>query len=153
MAEQLAIGNDHIHQWENYLHMSSVLVRTPLEHHCKCCAECNQLMCETTVATTGAAQWYMIPDGLSSAIYDAFDLDGDGPNGHGMVCSSAAPSDARLIAASPDLMAAAISALECMSKILMIRIEGVSVPTDQKAQAYEVIQQLGAAIQKAKGGG
>ena len=106
MAEQLAIGNDHIHQWENYLHMSSVLVRTPLEHHCKCCAECNQLMCETTVATTGAAQWYIGGgDEVAATIYDASDPDGDGPNGHGMVCESAAPSDARLIATAPVLQA------------------------------------------------
>jgi hypothetical protein len=100
-------------------------------------------MCETTASTNGAAQWYMIPDGLSSSIYDASDPDGDGPNGHARVCEGAVPSDSHLIVASPDLLAAAISAVECIEKILMVR-------TDQ--QADEVIQQLGAAIQKAKGG-
>jgi hypothetical protein len=144
MANQ-SIGDAHIHQWQNYLHMASVLVRKRLEHHCKCCAECNQLMCETTVATTGAAQWYMIPDGLSAAIYDAFDLDGDGPNGHGMVCENAAPSDARLIAASPLLLAAAKAA----SNYTIYHAE--VCPEPETCTEVLVHEQLLAAIAKAEG--
>ena len=58
------------------------------------------------------AQWYIGEDGVSVTIYDASDLDGTGPDGHGMVCESATPDDARLIAASPDLLAAAKAALD-----------------------------------------
>ena len=58
------------------------------------------------------AKWYIGEDGVSVTIYDASDLDGTGPDGHGMVCESATPDDARLIAASPDLLAAAKAALD-----------------------------------------
>ena len=37
----------HSHQWDNYLHTSYVLVRKPLEHHCKLCS-CGQLLCEVS---------------------------------------------------------------------------------------------------------
>jgi hypothetical protein len=63
MANQ-AIGDGHIHEWESYLHMASVLVRTPQEHHCKCCAECSQLMCET-------ASTYDLLQRLDAAIANA----------------------------------------------------------------------------------
>ena len=37
---------DHAHQWGNYLHTASVLVRQSQQHHCKLCSVCGQLMCE-----------------------------------------------------------------------------------------------------------
>ena len=50
------------------------------------------------------ARWYIGGgDGLSAIIYDSNDLEGDGPNGHGMVCD-AIQEDAVLIAAAPDLL-------------------------------------------------
>ena len=49
------------------------------------------------------AQWY-IGFFKPSTIYDASDLEGDGPNGHGMVCESATLEDARLIALAPTLL-------------------------------------------------
>ena len=58
------------------------------------------------------AKWYIGEDGVSVTIYDASDLEGTGPDGHGMVCESATPDDARLIAASPDLLAAAKALLQ-----------------------------------------
>ena len=35
----------HSHQWGNYLHTASTLVRKPQDHHCKLC-ECGKLLCE-----------------------------------------------------------------------------------------------------------
>ena len=59
------------------------------------------------------AKWYIGGgDQLNTIIYDASDLEGDGPDGHGMVCQDAVIEDARLIAASPDLLAAAKAALD-----------------------------------------
>ena len=66
------------------------------------------------------AKWYVRSergrhdriDPLSTIIYDASDLDGTGPDGHGVVCLGATLEDARLIAASPDLLAAAKAALD-----------------------------------------
>ena len=57
------------------------------------------------------AQWY-IGFFKPSTIYDASDLEGDGPNGHGMVCESATLEDARLIAAAPMLLQVAYLAVE-----------------------------------------
>ena len=37
---------NHAHQWNNYLHTAYVLVRKPLEHHCKLCSDCGRLLCE-----------------------------------------------------------------------------------------------------------
>ena len=51
------------------------------------------------------ARWYIGGgDGFSAIIYDAGDLEGDGPNGHGMVCQDAVIEDAVLIASAPDLL-------------------------------------------------
>ena len=51
------------------------------------------------------ARWYIGGgDGFSAIIYDASDLEGDGPNGHGMVCQDAVIEDAVLIASAPDLL-------------------------------------------------
>ena len=56
------------------------------------------------------AKWYLVPrlpvggDPLSATIYDASDLEGDGPDGHGMVCQDAVIEDARLIALAPTLL-------------------------------------------------
>ena len=51
------------------------------------------------------AQWYIGGgDELNTIIYDASDLEGDGPDGHGMVCQDAVIEDARLIAAAPELL-------------------------------------------------
>jgi len=58
------------------------------------------------------AKWYIGGDPLSATIYDASDLDGTGPDGHGVVCLGATLEDARLIAASPDLLAAAKALLQ-----------------------------------------
>ena len=59
------------------------------------------------------AKWYIGGgDQLNTIIYDASDLEGDGPDGHGMVCQDAVIEDARLIAASPDLLAAAKALLQ-----------------------------------------
>ena len=38
----------HAHQWDNYLHTAYVLVRKPLEHHCKLCSDCGKLLCEVS---------------------------------------------------------------------------------------------------------
>ena len=38
--------DEHDHQWESYLHTAYVMVRTPLEHHCRVCTVCHQLLCE-----------------------------------------------------------------------------------------------------------
>ena len=38
----------HIHQWDNYPHITYVLIRTPLKHHCNLCSICHKLQCETT---------------------------------------------------------------------------------------------------------
>jgi hypothetical protein len=40
----------HSHQWDNYLHTAYVLVRKPLEHHCKLCSDCGKLLCEVSDA-------------------------------------------------------------------------------------------------------
>ena len=56
------------------------------------------------------AKWYILPlgygkgDPLNTIIYDASDLEGDGPDGHGMVCQDAVIEDARLIALAPTLL-------------------------------------------------
>ena len=51
------------------------------------------------------AQWYIGGgDELNTIIYDASFLEGDGPDGHGMVCESAVIEDARLIAVAPTLL-------------------------------------------------
>jgi len=50
------------------------------------------------------AKWYIGEDGVSVTIYDASDLDGTGPDGHGMVCQGAVIEDARLIALAPTLL-------------------------------------------------
>ena len=50
------------------------------------------------------AQWYVAGgDSLSAIICDASDPDGDGPNGHGMVCRNVVKEDAALIAQAPAL--------------------------------------------------
>ena len=58
------------------------------------------------------AKWYIRSergrhdriDPLSTIIYDASDLEGTGPDGHGMVCLGATLEDARLIAVAPELL-------------------------------------------------
>ena len=56
------------------------------------------------------AQWYIGGgDELNTIIYDASDPDGPG---HAVVCRHAVIEDARLITASPDLLAAAKAALD-----------------------------------------
>ena len=50
------------------------------------------------------AKWYIGGDPLSATIFDASDLEGDGPDGHGMVCQDAVIEDARLIAMAPELL-------------------------------------------------
>ena len=47
---------DHAHQWDNYLHTASVLVRQPQQHHCKLCSGCGRLMCEVTPTYTRGAK-------------------------------------------------------------------------------------------------
>ena len=91
------------------------------------------------------AKWYILPlgygkgDPLNTIIYDASDLEGDGPDGHGMVCQDAVIEDARLIAASPDLLAAAKAALDRFSDPAL---EGM---------AGDLLQELEEAIAKAEG--
>ena len=59
------------------------------------------------------ARWYIgRSDGFSAIIYDASDLEGDGPNGHGMVCQDAVIEDAVLIAAAPEMYAALVDLIE-----------------------------------------
>ena len=41
-------SENHSHQWGNYLHTASVLVRKSEQHHCKLCEVCGHLMCEET---------------------------------------------------------------------------------------------------------
>ena len=51
------------------------------------------------------AQWYIGGgDELNTIIYDASDLEGTGPLGHGMVCQDAVIEDARLIVLAPTLL-------------------------------------------------
>ena len=58
------------------------------------------------------AKWYIRSergrhdriDPLSTIIYDASDLEGTGPDGHGMVCLGATLEDARLISLAPTLL-------------------------------------------------
>ena len=71
------------------------------------------------------AKWYIGEDGVSVTIYDASDLEGDGPDGHGMVCESATPDDARLIAASPDLLAAAKALLTALENVDFSPLPGI----------------------------
>ena len=60
---------------------------------------------EQFIARFQDARWYVGgEDDLHETIYDASDLFGTGPNGHGMVCEGAVLQDARLIAASPALL-------------------------------------------------
>ena len=55
------------------------------------------------------AKWYIGGgDELNTIIYDASDLEGDGPDGHGMVCQDAVIEDARLIAAAPTMREALV---------------------------------------------
>ena len=64
------------------------------------------------------ARWYIgRSDGLNAIIYDASDLEGDGPNGHGMVCQDAVIEDARLIAAAPMLLQAAKALLAALESV------------------------------------
>ena len=84
------------------------------------------------------AKWYIGGgDELNTIIYDASDLEGTGPDGHGMVCESATPDDARLIASSPNLLAVAKLAQSLLS--------------EEYGDSYEVLKQLDAAIAKAEG--
>ena len=55
------------------------------------------------------AKWYIGGDPLSATIFDASDLEGDGPDGLGMVCQDAVIEDARLIASAPELLTALIN--------------------------------------------
>ena len=63
------------------------------------------------------AKWYIAGgDSLSAIICDASDPDGDGPNGHGMVCRNVVKEDAALIVQAPALLRIArilIMAAEC----------------------------------------
>jgi len=86
------------------------------------------------------AQWYIGGgDELNTIIYDASDLEGTGPDGHGMVCQDAVIEDARLIAASPDLLAAAKAALD---RFRDPALEGM---------AGDLLQELEQAIAKVEG--
>ena len=59
------------------------------------------------------AQWYIGGgDQLNTIIYDASDLEGTGPDGHGMVCQGAVIEDARLIAAAPTMREALVDLIE-----------------------------------------
>ena len=61
-AEAVAGLNSHSHQWDNYLHTASVLVRQPQQHHCKLCSGCGRLMCEVqTTDTRGAKNMTLRP--------------------------------------------------------------------------------------------
>ena len=91
------------------------------------------------------AQWYIGEDGVSVTIYDASDLDGTGPDGHGMVCESATPDDARLIASAPGLLSAAKVAVGYMQWHTEVCSEPLTCP---EVEAY---QQLIAAIAKVEG--
>jgi UTP-glucose-1-phosphate uridylyltransferase len=82
------------------------------------------------------AKWYIGGDPLSTTIFDASDPDGPG---HAVVCRHAVIEDARLIAASPDLLAAAKAALDRFSDPAL---EGM---------AGDLLQELEEAIAKAEG--
>ena len=59
------------------------------------------------------SQWYIGGgDELNTIIYDASDLWGTGPGGHGMVCRNAVIEDARLIAAAPTMRGALVDLIE-----------------------------------------
>ena len=89
------------------------------------------------------AQWYIGGgDALNTIIYDAGDLEGDGPDGHGMVCQDAVLEDAQLIAAAPELFAAAKAAVDYMQWHTEVCSEPNTCP---EVEAY---QQLVAAIAK-----
>ena len=92
------------------------------------------------------AKWYVGGgDDLNTIIYDASDLEGDGPDGHGMVCRGATLEDARLIASAPGLLSAAKVAAEYMQWHTEVCSEPLTCP---EVEAY---QQLIAAIAKAEG--
>jgi len=92
------------------------------------------------------AKWYIGGgDQLNTIIYDASDLEGDGPDGHGMVCESATPDDARLIASAPGLLSAAKVAVGYMQWHTEVCSEPLTCP---EVEAY---QQLIAAIAKVEG--
>jgi hypothetical protein len=59
------------------------------------------------------AHWYIgAGDELHTIIYDARDLEGDGPSCHGMVCMGAVLEDARLRAAAPGLLQILVDLVE-----------------------------------------
>ena len=61
------------------------------------------------------ARWYIASnDELNTITYDASDLEGTGPDGHGMVCRDAVLEDARLIAAAPGLRAIVLGFLSTL---------------------------------------
>ena len=57
------------------------------------------------------AKWYIGEDGVSVTIFDASDLEGDGPDGHAVVCQGAEIEDARLISQAPALLQVAYLAV------------------------------------------
>ena len=94
------------------------------------------------------ARWYIGGgDGLNAIIYDASDLEGDGPNGHGMVCQGVAQEDAALIAASPDLLRVAKTLCE-YADLGRLVVEKVNA---DYALLDEAIDDARAAIAKAEG--
>ena len=92
------------------------------------------------------AQWYIGGgDQLNTIIYDASDLEGTGPDGHGVVCLGATLEDARLIASAPGLLSAAKVAVGYMQWHTEVCSEPLTCP---EVEAY---QQLIAAIAKVEG--
>ena len=69
------------------------------------------------------AKWYIGGgDPLSATIFDASDPDGPG---HAVVCRHAVIEDARLIAASPDLLAAAKAMLAALESVDFSPLPGI----------------------------
>ena len=94
------------------------------------------------------ARWYIGGgDGLNAIVYDSNDLEGDGPNGHGMVCQDAVIEDAALIAASPDLLRVAKTLCE-YADLGRLVVEKVNA---DYALLDEAIDDARAAIAKAEG--
>ena len=87
------------------------------------------------------AKWYIRADlgrhdridPLSTIIYDASDLEGTGPDGHGMVCQDAVIEDARLIVLAPTLLR--------IVKTLLAGYGGI-IPFEVRFEAREAIAKV-----------
>jgi len=87
------------------------------------------------------AKWYVGGgDELNTIIYDASDLEGDGPDGHGMVCQDAVIEDARLIAVAPELLRIVKTLLEGYGGIIPFEVRFEAREAIARAEGWLVCQ-------------